>query len=143
MNVQQTMYRRSYPGVFLRKSVLKVCSKFTGEHQLQLYCNCTSLWVFFCKFAAYFQNAFSYEHLCAAASEYRKYAYTKSCSVINTKVKSAICCSVWNKVTDFMYNLSQWILRICDFTLKSFLFHFLDYFSLDQLNAQSLTPSLL
>ena len=58
MNVQQTMYRRSYPGVFLRKSVLKVCSKFTGEHPcrsaisiklhsnfivIELRCGCSSV----------------------------------------------------------------------------------------------------
>ena len=36
--------------VFLVKGVLKICSKFTEEHP--------SAWVFFCKFAAYFQNTF-------------------------------------------------------------------------------------
>ena len=35
---------------------------------LQLYWNCTSEWMFSCKFAAYFQNTFSQEHLCMAAS---------------------------------------------------------------------------
>ena len=34
----------------------------------QLYWNCTSAWVFSCKFAAYFQNTFSYKHLWVAAS---------------------------------------------------------------------------
>ena len=32
----------------------------------------TSAWVFSCKFAAYFQNTFSYEHLWTAASDMRK-----------------------------------------------------------------------
>ena len=35
----------------------------------QLYRNYTSAWVYSCKFAAYFQNMISYEHLWAAASE--------------------------------------------------------------------------
>ena len=62
-------FRCSHSEVFLWKGVLKICSKFTGEHQmlkcdfnkvaLQLYWNHTSAWVFPCKFAAYFQNAFS------------------------------------------------------------------------------------
>ena len=34
----------------------------------QLYWNCTSAWVFSCKFAAYSQNTFSSEHLWRAAS---------------------------------------------------------------------------
>ena len=33
-----------------------------------LYWNRTSAWVFSCKFAAYFQNTFSQEHLCMADS---------------------------------------------------------------------------
>ena len=36
----------------------------------QLYWNHTSAWVFSCKFAAYFENIFSYENLWATASEY-------------------------------------------------------------------------
>ena len=34
----------------------------------QIYWNCTSARVFPCKFAAYFQNTFSLEHLWVAAS---------------------------------------------------------------------------
>ena len=34
----------------------------------QLRWNCTSAWVFSCKFAAYFQSTFSEEHLWVAAS---------------------------------------------------------------------------
>ena len=36
---------------------------------MQLYWNCTSAWVFSRKFAAYFQNTFSQEHLWIPASE--------------------------------------------------------------------------
>ena len=55
--------RGSHLDVFLGKGVLKICSKFTGEHPcrsviLQFYLNHTSAWLFFCKFAAYFQNTF-------------------------------------------------------------------------------------
>ena len=60
-------YRSSRPEVFLRKGVLKICSKFTGEHpcrsaisiNLQLYQNHILEWVLCCKFAAYFQKTFS------------------------------------------------------------------------------------
>ena len=38
---------------------------------LQLYWNLTSVWVFSCKFAAYFQKTFSKEHLWMAASAFR------------------------------------------------------------------------
>ena len=40
---------------------------------LQLYWNHTSARVFSCKFAAYLQNTFFYEHLRTAASGYRRY----------------------------------------------------------------------
>ena len=80
--------RSSHPEVFLRKSVLKIYSKSTGEHPCrsvisikflkQLYWNHTSAWVFSCKFAAYFQNTFYYEHLWTSASVYLKYSYTIS-----------------------------------------------------------------
>ena len=36
---------------------------------LQLYWNCTSAWVFSCKFPAYFKSTFSSEHLWTAVSE--------------------------------------------------------------------------
>ena len=83
-------YRSSRPEVFLRKGVLKTYSEFTGEHPcrsvisirllynfipkcdfnkvaLQLYWNHISAWVLSCRFAAYFQNTFSLEHLWRAA----------------------------------------------------------------------------
>ena len=47
--------RSSHPEVFLEKGVLKICSKFTGEHSCRIW-NHTSAWVFSCKFAAFFQN---------------------------------------------------------------------------------------
>ena len=57
------LFRSSHPEVLLGRDVLKICSKFTGEHPnrsaaLQLYWNCTSAWVFSCKFATYFQTPF-------------------------------------------------------------------------------------
>ena len=56
------IFRGSHPEVFLGKVVLKICSKFKGEHfsrsvfliKLQTYLNRTSTWVFCCKFAGYF-----------------------------------------------------------------------------------------
>ena len=53
----------------------------------QLYWNRTSAWVFPCKFAEYFQNTFSYEHLWMAASEHIQFhkispfAYVKNLSI--------------------------------------------------------------
>ena len=59
-----SFHRSSPPKVFLGKGVLKTSSKFAGKHPCQsmisikLLCNHTSTWVFCCKFAAYFQDAF-------------------------------------------------------------------------------------
>ena len=72
------LVKSSHPEVFLGKGVLKICSKFTREHPcrsaiskaaLQLYWNRASAWVFYRKFAAYFQNTFPQEHLWRAASD--------------------------------------------------------------------------
>ena len=59
------IYRSSHPDVFLAKVVLKICSKFTGEHPCRraisiklVYWNRTSAWVFSRRFAAYFQNTY-------------------------------------------------------------------------------------
>ena len=59
--------RSSPPEVFLGKGVLKICSKFTGEHP------CRSM--ISCKFARYFQNTFSQEHLQGAATVKRSLMY--------------------------------------------------------------------
>ena len=79
-NVSLSPNRSSPAEVFLQKVVLKICSKFIAEHPCrsvisidyvfakQLYWNHTSTWVLSCKFAAYFQNTFSKEHLRTAAS---------------------------------------------------------------------------
>ena len=61
-------FRSSHPELLLRKGVLKICSKFTGEHSCQSAIsikshNRTSAQVFSCKFAAYFQDNFSEKHL--------------------------------------------------------------------------------
>ena len=44
--------------VFLGNGVLKICSKFTGEHPYRSASsiNCTSAWLFSCKFSAYLQK---------------------------------------------------------------------------------------
>ena len=44
LNLSNTLYRSSHPEVFLVKGVLKICSKFTGEHacrsviSIKLFC---------------------------------------------------------------------------------------------------------
>ena len=79
------LFRSSPPEMFLGKGVLKICSKFTGEHprlsmiSIKLLCNLlkvafqhywnhTSAWTFPCKLAAYFQDNFLWKHLWRAAS---------------------------------------------------------------------------
>ena len=58
---------KQLPKLFIRKGILEIHSKFTGEHPCRsvtgnpLYWNHTSAWVFSCRFAVYFQNTFSYE----------------------------------------------------------------------------------
>ena len=60
---EAALQRCSYEGV------LKICSKFTGEHPCRSAISIKLLaWVFPCKFTAYFQNTFSEEHLLRAAS---------------------------------------------------------------------------
>ena len=53
------------PEMFLGNNGLKICCKFTAEDpgQSAICWKRTSAWVFSCKFAAYFQNIFSLEHL--------------------------------------------------------------------------------
>ena len=49
--LQDTNIRSSRPEVFFRKGVLKICSKFTGEHPCQIVsphgCSPTNLWCIF------------------------------------------------------------------------------------------------
>ena len=54
--------RSIHPEVFLEKGVLKIYSKFAGEHPWRSAISINlhiSAWVFSCKFVAYFQNIFS------------------------------------------------------------------------------------
>ena len=72
LKLSKGSWRSSHPEVFLGKGVLKICCKFTTEHLwrsvISIKLLCTSVWAFSCKFAAYFQNTFSWEHLWTAAS---------------------------------------------------------------------------
>ena len=63
-NMQQIYWRTTMPKCDFKTAAL------------QLYWNRTSAWVFFCKFATYFQNTFSYEHLWMAASVIQIYHFT-------------------------------------------------------------------
>ena len=61
--------------MFIGKCVLKICSKYTGEHPrrgTKTLLKLTSVWVFSCKFTAYFQNNFLREHLWWDAFELRQ-----------------------------------------------------------------------
>ena len=58
----ETYTRSSRPKMFLAKGVLKIRSASTGEYPWQsvisIYWNYTLVWIFSCKYAAYFQNTF-------------------------------------------------------------------------------------
>ena len=94
-------YGNNHPEEFLRKDVLKICSKFTAEHPCrstisikfvkQLYWNCTSAWVFSCKFAAYFQNTFYQDHLWVAASVFSILWFPLSGSLIYFRYAHVVC----------------------------------------------------
>ena len=86
---------------FLRKSVLKIYSKFSGEHPCrsaisikfakQFYRNCTLIWVFSCKWAAYFQNTFSQNHFWLAASVFNTLWFPLSSSLIYFRYNHGVC----------------------------------------------------
>ena len=62
----------------LKKRCSKIYSKFTGEHPCRSAISIkflTSARAFSCKFAAYFQNTFSQEHLWVAAFAALKFEY--------------------------------------------------------------------
>ena len=62
-----------------RRTAMPKCD-FT-KVALQPYWNRTSAWVFFCKFAAYFQSTFSQEHLWMAASGVPSFIFTALASI--------------------------------------------------------------
>ena len=81
MNFQSESFpRSSRPEAFLSKVFWKYAANLQQNTHaevwfqiaLQRYWNHTSAWVFSCKFAAYFQNTFSLEHVCVAASVFQQ-----------------------------------------------------------------------
>ena len=110
-----TKDRSSHPEVFLGKGVLKICSKFTGEHPYRSVIsiklrNYTSAWVFSCKFAVYFYNTFSYEHFWMAASKKNDFNTAKVifCDVIefSSRINNILLklLSFWKKL---FFKISQ------------------------------------
>ena len=65
----KAMFNNSPEAAIQRCSWEKELHWKTLKNIIQLYWNCTSAWMFSCKFAAYFQNSFSQEHLWTAASD--------------------------------------------------------------------------
>ena len=58
------MQKQPSRGVLGKKVFLKYAANLQeNAHVLQFYWNRTSAWVLSCKFAAYFQNTFYYEHI--------------------------------------------------------------------------------
>ena len=95
--IRVKIFRNNHSEMFCWKGVLKICSKFRGEHPCrsatsiklqQLYWSRTSAWVFSCKFVAYFQNTFSTEHLWMAASEilFKKLNFKRSNISVETNM---------------------------------------------------------
>ena len=67
----------------------------------QVYWNDTSAWVFCCKFAAYFQNTFSWEHLWSVASETIRQLlliskFSQNVREYGAKIKSLFLLVLWN-----------------------------------------------
>ena len=96
MNFQSESFpRSSRPEAFLSKVFWKYAANLQQNTHaevwfqiaLQRYWNHTSAWVFSCKFAAYFQNTFSLEHVCVAASVFQqlltKFNSTSGCWMIS------------------------------------------------------------
>ena len=77
----------SHQEVFLRNGVPEICSKFTGEHPcwsvISIKLLHTSAWVFSCKFATYFRNTFSQEHLWVAAAAVHIYLLICICPFLS------------------------------------------------------------
>ena len=101
----------------LRKRFLKICSKFTEEHPtptptvaLHLYWNHTSSWVFSCKFAAFFQNTFSWERVWRAASRPFKIYEQKTKTNMKPEINwySSIQSSCWKVSTKFTGKDLRW-----------------------------------
>ena len=69
---EATLQRCSWEKVFW-KYAANLQENTHAEVAKQLYWNHTSVWVFYCKFAASFQNTFYKEHLWMAASEFILY----------------------------------------------------------------------
>ena len=65
----KTMFNNSPEAAIQRCSYKKELYLKTLKNFTQLYWNCTSVWMFSCKFAAYFQNTFSQEQFRTAASD--------------------------------------------------------------------------
>ena len=91
-NSQESCHRSSQAEVFVVKGVLKICSRFTGEHSCwsvisitlqSTHWNHTLVWLFFSKFAAYFQNTFLWEHLWSAASAVNYFAKKTTLSMFD------------------------------------------------------------
>ena len=97
-------FRSSRQVVLLGKGALIVCSKFTEDTHAknthaevrfqqsckQLYWSHTSAWVFSSKFAAYFQNTFSSEHILTAVSVPWTQRYEKHFKLMRVNIKKIL-----------------------------------------------------
>ena len=75
----------------------------------QLYWNRTSAWVFSCKFAAYFQNTFLFEHLWRAASF--QYFFLSLTNVTNLH-KPLVFCVLIVMINIIQLPINSWILQL-------------------------------
>ena len=106
--------------MFFGKGVLKIYGKFTGEHpclsvnSIKLLWNHTLRWVFSCKFAAYFQNAFLEEHLWRVPFVLKTYEKLinplQPSRAIHSETSHLICSA--NQVTGFYMKCNTELKRI-------------------------------
>ena len=84
--IRKTCYRNSRPEVFLRKGILKICSKFTVEHPCRSVISINLLWNS-CIFSEHLWTAASvatFKYKICTSFKYRKcatYKYDKYCFI--------------------------------------------------------------
>ena len=105
-NMQQ-IYRRSPMPEYNFNKVAK-----------QLYWNHTSAWVFSCKFAAYFQNTFSQEHLWTADS-------TICSKIKRVTYQFAFCCCFFFRGNGWLFKRSI-LISLFVVNFRNVLKHFLN-----------------
>ena len=107
------LFRSSHPEVFLGKDILKICRKFADKTHAEVrfkkkfQSNLITLRHEFSKFAAYFQNTFSYAHFWKADSDPLSLSYFVS-YFDSQSILSAVFI-VFKEVFNFYFSVKYFI----------------------------------